>query len=64
MAEKAEIQKSITDQIYDEFITLLQGHKEFDPEVIEKLRQLAQNGDLRKSQQVVKAIKASPEQKV
>jgi hypothetical protein len=63
MAVKSEIQQSITDQIYDEFLTLLQGHTEFDSEVIERLRQLALHGDLRRSQQVVKAIKASPEQK-
>ena len=63
MTNKADTQKSIAEQIFDEFIVILQGHKEFDTETLERLRQLAQNGDLRKAQQVAKAIKVLPEHK-
>lgn len=61
MTKNIEPQKSITDEIFDEFLALLQEHKEFDAETIGKLRQLAQNGDLRKAAQVIKVIKVSPE---
>lgn len=60
MSKKAEIQKPIAEQIFDELFVLLQEHSEFDTETIDKLKQLAQNGDLRKAQPILKVIKTLP----
>lgn len=60
MTTNRELQKSILDEIFDEFFSLLQEHG-FDADVIEKIEQLAQSGDLKKAVQVVKVIKATLE---
>lgn len=61
MSVSTEIQKSITDQIFDELFTRLQEHEEFDASTIDKLQKLAQQGDLKKAQQVVNVIKVKME---
>lgn len=64
MSESTEIQKPISEQILDELITRLREREGFDENVVEKLQRLAQNGELKKSQQIVSAIRVQPEQNI
>jgi len=64
MSTSTEIQKSISEQILDELIARLREQEEFDESVVDKLQRLAQNGELKKSQQIVSAIRVQPEQNV
>lgn len=61
MVKEINTPKSITEEIFDEFLFLINDSKEFDSETIEKLVQLLKNGDFKKSDQLLKAIKLSPE---
>ncbi len=60
MTSELKIQKPIVEQIYDELFLLL-GDRGFDSEAIEKLRQIAENGELKISKKVTNAIKVLPE---
>jgi hypothetical protein len=48
MQEDKSIQKSLVDQIYDELISNLKGKENFDDELIKKIKELADSGDLKK----------------
>ena len=61
MKEEIKLEKSITDEILDEFLALLQEHTEFDAETIERVRQLALDGDLKKAARVTNIVKVSRE---
>ena len=61
MVKKVRIQKSISEQIFEELFLLLHNQEEFDKETLEKLEQLASSGELKKAQKVAQAIKASAE---
>ena len=60
MINDSEIQKPIVELIFDELFLLLE-EKGFDLETIERLQQLAQNGELKSAKKVTKAIKVLPE---
>jgi len=53
------IQKSLIEQIFDDMFSNIEGRKEFDVQTIQKLRQLAICGDLKKVPQVTEAIKSA-----
>ena len=57
MTEETPIQKSLAEQIFDELFANIEGREEFDAGTIQKLKQLAISGDLKKAPQVTKAIK-------
>jgi hypothetical protein len=63
MTEKIEIQESISDQIFNELISHLQKHDQFDENTVEKLRLLSESGELKKHISVINAIKLSLEHK-
>ena len=60
MTEETIIKKSLVEQIFDEMFASIEGREEFDEKTIQKLKQLAVSGDLKKAPKVVtKAIKST-----
>ena len=57
MTEETIIQRSLVEQIFDEMFASIEGREEFDAQTIQKLKQLAVSGDLKKATQATKAIK-------
>jgi hypothetical protein len=58
MAEDSAIPKSLIEQITDELSNRLRDKKGFDPSLIEKINQLAANGELKKRPKLVALLKA------
>ena len=54
-------QLSISEQIIENLLTRLGADKEFDSNLLDKIRRLASQGNLSKAAQVNKAIKSSGE---
>ncbi len=52
------IQKSLIEAIFNEMFASIEGREEFDMQIIQKLKKLAANGDLKKATQVTNAIKS------
>lgn len=61
MTSDPETQKPIRDQVLDAMFKSLSAHATFDEATIEKLRQLADKGSLKKAPLVTAAIKLEPE---
>lgn len=61
MSDDKEIQKSIIEQIYDEMFHILEEGDIFDNISIEKLKILANKGDLKKEKTVYKVLKSKEE---
>lgn len=59
--EETTVQKSLVEQIFDEMFTSIEGQREFDDQTIQKFRQLAISGGLKKPAQVTNAIKSASE---
>jgi hypothetical protein len=57
--EGTEMQMSLVQQIYKEMFSRIMGQEEFNPDMIEDLKQLAAKGDLKKPQKVVNVIKST-----
>jgi hypothetical protein len=57
MSEETIIQKSLVEQIFDEMFASIEGREEFDAQTLQKLKQLAVSGDLKKATQATKAIR-------
>lgn len=62
MTEDIQIQKSLVQQIYDEMFSKIEGQEEFDISIIDNIKRLAANGELKKPQKVSKAIKSITEE--
>jgi hypothetical protein len=60
MAHKTKVQKSIPEQILDDFITRIYQQEEFDQQVIKEIERLIQEGNLKRPQQVKSVIEAKP----
>jgi len=58
MTQEIPMQKSLIEQILDEMFVNIERREEFDKQVIKKLKELAESGDLKKAPQVTKAIKS------
>ncbi len=56
MTENPILQKSISEQISDEMMNIIQNNPEFDQSTIDKLKQLAITKELNKPAKVTKAI--------
>jgi len=54
---KADIEKTLLDQILDEMFKSLELQKEFNKEIIIKLKQLAQTNDLGVSKKLTEVLK-------
>lgn len=63
MPKDAEQSKSLTDEIYEEFLESLKKTGEFDDDLLGKLATLIENGDIRKYQQVTKLLKNTGDEK-
>ena len=59
MTEETSIPKSLVEQIFDEMFVEIQGRGVFDEQVIEKLKELAANGELKKPAIITTVIKSS-----
>ena len=59
MRQEAPIQKTLIEQIFDEMFTNIERKKEFDEEIIKKLKQLAISGNLKKASHVIKVIRSA-----
>lgn len=57
--EETPIQKSLVEQILDEMFTSIGEREVFDAQTIQKLRQLATSGELKKPALVTKVIKST-----
>ena len=62
MGDEATIQESLLEQILDDMLARVGEGEEFDAITIEKLKQIAQSGDLTKPRLVVAAIKLVSEE--
>lgn len=62
MSTNETIEKSITEQIVDEFILLLSAQEEFSSDILEKLKQIGQSGQFTQTNLVKAAIKAQENQ--
>lgn len=60
MAKKIKVESSLVEQIFDEMFAKIEDKNEFDPRIVQRLKELAQRGDLSKATQVAKAIKVEP----
>jgi hemerythrin len=49
--------RPLVEQIYDELFANIEKHNEFDEGVIETIKQLAANGELKKHGKVIEALK-------
>jgi hypothetical protein len=58
MAEKT-VQKSLVEQILDDMFANIEELEEFDAELLQRLKQLAVSGNLKKAPQIIRAIKAA-----
>jgi len=63
MSKDAEQSKSLTDEIYEEFLESLKKTGEFDEKLLTQLAALIKNGGIRKYQQVAKLLKSTGEEK-
>jgi hypothetical protein len=59
--EERTVQKPLVGQIIDEMLASIEGQKEFDAGTIEKLRQLAASGGLKKPALVTAIMKSTSE---
>ena len=58
MTEGTSVEKSLVDQILDEMFSKIEGRSEFDARTVQRLRDLAARGDLKRAAQVTLAIKS------
>jgi hypothetical protein len=56
MPKQTPIRKSLIDRILDELLAELDGHPEFDPQTMRKLKALAERGGLNKAKAIKQAI--------
>lgn len=61
MVEEKSVPKSPIEQIHDAMFTIIEKQGEFDTETLQKLKQLALDGDLTKKQ-IIKAIRSPSEE--
>ena len=58
MSQQTTVPKSLVEQIVDEMLASIEDREEFDPETIQRLKELSKCGDLTKPRQIAKAIEA------
>lgn len=58
MAEET-VQKSLVEQILDDMFANIEQQEAFDPDTVQRLKQLAASGNLKKAAQVIRAIKSA-----
>ena len=63
MEEEKEAGKPLTEQVVDELLSTISKEEEFDDEIIESIRRLAQEGNLKRAEQVINVIKPKKEDK-
>ena len=61
MAKDIIIQQSLIEQILNEMFTTLEKRDEFDAYIVQRLKELAESGNLNKVKQVAESIKSAPE---
>jgi hypothetical protein len=57
MVEEIAVQKSLAEQIFDKMFASIEEQEEFDAQTIQRLKQLAVSGNLKRAMQVAEAIK-------
>ena len=57
MADDKAVQKSLIEQIYDELTTRLENKEGFDTELIQKIKELSNNGELKKHAKLQSVLK-------
>lgn len=62
MAEQTHIEKSLIDQILDEMFVNVEGKVEFNNKTIQNLKQLVISGNLKKANEVIKALKSEAQE--
>ena len=57
MTEGTSVEKSLIDQILNDMFSNIEGQSEFDARTVQRLRDLAARGELKRAAQVALAIK-------
>ena len=59
MPDESTIQQSLVEQILDEMFVRIESQSEFDAETTQRLKELAEQGNLGKERDVTRAIKST-----
>jgi len=57
---KEIVQKSLVEQVLDDMFANIEQLEEFDAHTLQRLKQLAASGNLKKATRVIQAIKSAP----
>ncbi len=60
MTKNTIVRSSLVEQVLDKMFTTLEGRVEFDNLTVQRLKELAANGDLSKAKREEDAIKSEP----
>lgn len=61
MSKTSEEPQSLVGQILQDMFSKIQDHTEFDEQVLQELRRLAKDGELKKAQKVAQVLKSATE---
>ena len=63
MEKERVVSKPLPEQVVDELLSLISKEEDFKDEIIESIRRLAQEGNLKRAEQVINVIKPKKEDK-
>lgn len=61
MATEKSSSKTLVEQIVEETLTSIKKHNDFDKETVQELKKLYENGNIKRVEQIIKAIKPKSE---
>ncbi len=61
MATEKSSSKTLVEQIVEETLTSIKKHNNFDEESVQKLKKLYESGNIKRVEQIIKAIKPRSE---
>lgn len=61
MATEKSSSKTLVEQIVEETLTSIKKHNDFDEETVQELKKLYESGNIKRVEQIIKAIKPKSE---
>jgi len=61
MAIEKSSSKTLVEQIVEETLTTIEKHNDFDEESVQELKKLYESGNIKRVEQIIKAIKPKSE---
>lgn len=61
MATEKSSSKTLVEQIVEETLTSIKKHNDFDEESVQELKKLYESGNIKRVEQIIKAIKPKSE---